>query len=192
MINLKYTLLACIMSLFIFSCNKDADKKNEVLKITPEKIVSYAGKDWGSISSEFKTKKDYWYTELNSGNVLAAVSLTAKDEGPPASNYKLLFNVNQQNRVTNVVLYATDSMDVATGNKLFLYYYEKTLSQMDGVIYTSAIDDFTNQVNIGVEKLLAELHTFNCAQASLSYQNNTMNMNARFIDGFFSFYISTP
>ena len=189
--NLKYILLTCFMLLFIFSCNKDAVKKNEVLKITPEKIVSYAGKDWTSISSEFRFKKDYLYTELNNGNILAAVSLPAKDEGPPASNYKLLFNVNQQNRVTNVVLYSTDSLDVATGNKLFLYYYE-SLSRMDGVIYTSAIDDFDNQVNIGVEKLLEELHTFNCAQASITYQTNTMNMNARFIGGFFSFYISAP
>ena len=188
----RYNLSAFILSLLIFSCGKDANKQDRILEITPEKVASYAGKDWNSISSEFSNKKDYWYTELNNGNVLAAVSLPAKDEGPPASNFKLLFNVNQQNRVTNVVLHSTDSLDIATGNKLFLYYYDKALSRMEDVSYTFAIDDFDNQVNIGAEQLLAELHTFNCAQAALTYQNNSMNMDARFVDGFFSFYISAP
>lgn len=190
--TLQYSLTAFILSLLIFSCNKDVAKKDEVLVITPEKVASYAGKDWASISSEFSNKKDYLYTKLNNGSVLAAVSLPAKDEGAPASNFKLLFNINQQNRVSAVILTSADSLDVTTGNKLFLYYYQKTFSRMEGVFYSFAIDNYDHQVNIGVDDLLAELNALNCAQAALSYKNSTMDMSAGYFEGTFSFNIFAP
>lgn len=188
----RHFLTACILSLLIFSCSKDANEQNDILEISPEKLASYAGKDWASISSEFSNKKDYRYTELNNGNVLAAVSLPARDFGAPYHNFKLLLNISQQHRVSSIGLNSADTMDVATGNKLFLYYYEKAFTPMDNVFYTFAIDDYDHQVGMEVEQLLSELRTFKCAQASLTYRNYTMNMLAGLYKGYFSFNISAP
>ena len=41
--------------------------------------------------------------------------------------------------------------------------------QMAGVLYNLAIDNFDQQVNIAFERLLAELHSYNCAESSLHY-----------------------
>jgi hypothetical protein len=187
-----YSLTALILSLLFFSCAKDADKKDDVLRITPESVVSYAGASWSSISSEFSSRKDYQYSELNNGNTLAAISLPAKDDGAPAHDFKLLLNINRENRVTAVILQSTDSLNVTTGNQLFLYYYEKAFSLVHNPTYIVAIDNYDQQENIGVEKLITELKGLNCAPAALTYQNNIMNMNAGFYKGFFSVNIYTP
>lgn len=188
----KHSLNAFILSLLLFSCNKDEIKTNDVLEITPEKVVSYAGKDWPAISSEFSSKKDYLYTKLNNGSIVAAVSLPARDNGAPAPNFKLLFNINQGNRVTAVILTSVDSLDIETGDKLCLYYYEKGQSQMNNVFYVFAIDSYDHQVNIGVDTLLAELKTFNCAESSLSYKNSMMDMMVSYSGGLFSVDIFAP
>jgi hypothetical protein len=52
--------------------------------------------------------------------------------------------------------------------------------------YIFAIDNYDRQVNIGVENLITELKGLNCAQASLTYQNDVMNINAGFYKGLFS------
>jgi hypothetical protein len=72
------SLTALILSLLFFSCAKNAYKKEDVLRITPGSVVSYAGTNWSSISSEFSSKKDYQYSALNNGNILAAISLLPK------------------------------------------------------------------------------------------------------------------
>ena len=187
-----HSLAALIFSLLFFSCAKNADKKEDVLRITPESVVSYAGTNWSSISSEFSSKKDYQYSALNNGNILAAISLPAKDDGASARDFKLLLNINQEKRVTAVILQSTDSLDVATVNHLFLYYYEKAFSLVHNAAYISAIDNYDQQVNIGVENLVTELKGLNCAQASLTYQNDVMNINAGFYKGTFSVNIYTP
>jgi hypothetical protein len=181
-----HSLIALIISLLFFSCAKNADKKDDVLRITPESVVSYAGANWSSISSEFSSKTDYRYSELNNGNILAAISLPAKDYGAPARDYKLVLNINQQKRVTAVILQSTDSLNVTTGDQLFLYYYEKAFTLVHNAAYIFAIDNYDRQVNIGVENLITELKGLNCAQASLTYQNDVMNINAGFYKGLFS------
>lgn len=188
--RISYFLLTFCFIALLGSCKKDAI--SEVLIISPEKIASFAGKDWNTISSEFKNKKDYKYSLLNNGNVLAAISLPAKDPDAPAMNYTLLFNVNQQNRVSSVSLQTIDLLNIEMGNNLFLYYYEKAMSRMEGVFYTSAINNYDQQVNIPVEVLVAQLRNFNCEQASLSYHNPTMVMEAGFYQGLFSFNIFAP
>ncbi|MGN6299132.1 MAG: hypothetical protein ACTHM7_20230 [Ginsengibacter sp.] len=187
-----HSLTALILSLLFFSCAKNANKKEDVLRITPESVVSYAGTNWSSISSEFSSKKDYQYSALNNGNILAAISLPAKDDGAPARDFKLLLNINQEKRVTAVILQSTDSLNVTTGNQLFLYYYEKAFSLVHNAAYISAIDNYDQQVNIGVENLVTELKGLNCAQASLTYQNDVMNINAGFYRGTFSVNIFAP
>ena len=186
------SLTALILSLLFFSCAKNADKKDDVLRITPESVVSYAGTNWSSISSEFSSKKDYQYSELNNGNILAAISLPAKDDGAPTQDYKLLLNINQEKRVTAVILQSTDSLNVTTGNQLFLYYYEKAFSLVHNATYIFAIDNYDQQENIGVENLVTELKGLNCGQAALTYQNDIMNINAGFYKGTFSVNIYTP
>lgn len=187
-----HSLTALILSLLFFSCAKDTDKKDDVLRITPESLVSYAGANWSSISSEFSSKKDYQYSELNNGNILAAINLPAKDDGAPAHDFKLLLNINREKRVTAVILQSTDSLNVTTGNQLFLYYYEKAFSLVHNAAYIFAIDNYDQQVNIGVENLMTELKGLNCAQAALTYQNNVMNINAGFYKGAFSVSIYAP
>ncbi len=128
-----------------------------------------------------------------------AESLLAKEMGEitkgdhaPAHNFKLLFNINQENRVVTVILKSADSLNVTTGNQLFLYYYEKAFSLMPGVTYTNAIDNYDQQVNIEVGNLITELKGLNCEQASLTYKNALMAMTAGFYKGTFSFTIFAP
>ena len=187
---IPYSLSAFILSLFIFSCTKKVDKE-DILKITPESIVSYAGKDWASISSGLSSKKGYLYTKLNNGTIIATINLPAKDDGAPAKNFNLLFNINRANRVSAVSLQSADSLNVSTGDQLFLDYYEKGFSLMPNVAYTFAIDNYDHQVDIGAENLVTELKGLNCAQAALTYNNNIMEMGAGFYRGTFSVHIYT-
>lgn len=188
---MHYSLTAFIL-LLIFSCSKSDNKKDQILKITPESVVSCAGKDWPSISSGFSSKKGYSYTTLNSGNILAAMSLPAEDDGAPAHNFKLLFNINQENRVTSLSLQSTDSLSVTTDNQLFLYYYDRAFSIVPDVTYTFAMDNYDQQVRMEVQDLISELKGLNCAQASLTYKNNVMNLTAGFYKGTFTISIFAP
>jgi hypothetical protein len=187
-----HSLTALILSLLFFSCAKNAYKKDDVLRITPESLVSYAGTDWSSISSEFSSKKDYHYTELNNGVIFAAINLSAKDYDAPARDFKLLLNINREKRVIGVRLQSTDSLNVTTGNQLFLYYYEKAFSLVHNTAYISAIDNYDQPVNIGVENLIAELKGFNRKQAALTYVNDVMNIGAGFYKGTFTVNIYAP
>ncbi len=182
-----YGILAFSLFILLAACKKE--NENNVLIINPGKVTSYARKDWNSISFEFKTKKDYQYTELNNGNTLAAITMPARDPDAPATNYTLLFNIDQQKRVSAVVLNTTDSLDVATGDKLFLYYYEHSMGLLTGVTYTFAIDSYDNQVNIPVEQLLTKLRTLQWHEAALNLTNSQVDMQAGLYHGGFSFIL---
>lgn len=79
----------------------------------------------------------------------------------------------------------TNSLSVTTGNQLFLYYYEKAFSLVHNTAYISAIDNYDQPVNTGVENLIAELKGFNRKQAALTYVNDVMNINAGFLQRYF-------
>jgi hypothetical protein len=184
------TFLALGLLVFlIISCKKSDDHLNGFLVISPEKVTSYAGKNWSAISKEFKHKKGYKYSELNNGSTRAAISLPAKDPDAPSLNYTLLFNVDQQDRVSAIVLQTTDSLDIETSDKLFLYYYERAISLLDGVYYTQAIDNYDQHVNIPVDELLAKVRTLHWEEAALNIKNSRMDLQAQLSHGAFSYII---
>lgn len=172
--------------LLLASCKKEVDN---YLMITPEKVTSYAGKNWSSISGEFKNKKDYRYSEVNIGSTLAAISLSAKDPNAPAINFTLLFNVDRQDRISAIVLHSADTLGIQTGDKLFLYFYEKSIRLLDGVYYTSAIDNYDNHVNMPVEDLLTKIRTLQWDEAALDIKSSRMEVQAGLYHGDFSFII---
>ncbi len=185
--KLTYRVIALSLLILLAACKKG--NENNVLIINPGKVTSYARKDWNSISSQFKTKKGYQYTEVNNGGTLAAISLPARDPDAPATDYTLLFNIDQQNLVSAVVLKTTDSMDVATGDRLFLYYYDHSMALLTGVTYTFAIDSYDNQVSIPVQQLLTKLRTLQWGEADLTVRNNQVNVQAGLYHGGFSFIL---
>ena len=172
------TLLAVVISIIV-SCNKDARTgSDEVLTITPELVVSYYGKNWNTIEGGLRNKKDYLYTNLNNLTTLAAISLSAKDPDAPVKNYQLLFNTDHQNIITKVVLTSTDTVDVVTGNKQMLYYYDKVFSTMTGVTYKWASDNNAQSPPINVSDLLVKLNNLSCAAPYLSFGNNQIRISA--------------
>ncbi len=80
-------------------------------------------------------------------------------------------------------------MDVATGDKLFLYYYGHSIALLTGVTYTFAIDNYDNQVSIPVEQLLTKLRTLQWGEADLTVRNNQVDVQAGLSHGGFSFII---
>lgn|GEM_PF-6794856 len=173
--------------LSMVSCKKDV--ADSYLIISPETVTSYAGKNWSSISAELQNKKGYKYSELNNGATLAAISLPAKDPNAPTENFTLLFNINQQKRVTVVALNSEDPLDIETSDKLFLYYYDRSVSHLEGVYFTNAIDDYEHQVNMPIEDLLTRIRTLQWDEASLDVRNSSMTIDASINHGYFTFNI---
>ena len=180
-------------AVLITSCKKENAGK-EVFSINPQMLTSYAGKNWHYISPDVENKKDYLYTTLNLGNTLAAISLPAIDPQTPGINYKVLFNVNQQNSVSVIHLETVGSLDVKTGNTLFLYYYENAFKQMETVNRKWVTFNYSQTPPITVDELVAKLKSFNCEQPSVSFNNSRMNMEAIYSqnNGGFSFNIYAP
>lgn len=183
--KILYTFLFSIFLMLAISCNKEKIKTDDVLIITPEKVTSYARADWNSIVGQFQNKKGYLYTELNDLRVLAAISLPAKDPDAPAVNYSLLFNIDHDKRVTSVVLYTTDPLDIPTSNKVFRYYYDHAMSKLEGINYTWAF----YQVNMPVEQLLLQIDSLHCDEASLTLRNNNIDMSSMVSHGGFSYIL---
>jgi hypothetical protein len=181
--------------LLILSCSKDKDNNSDdnVLIISPEILVSYGGKDWNSISKGLENKKGYWYSTLNNGNILAAISLPAKDPNAPALNYKVIFNITQQNRVTDIHVDCTDTLNITTKNQLFLYYYDHAFNPMTGVVATSASFNDPTQPPPTVNQLLTKVRTLNCQNAFLLYVNDRIAISAGFFSpGGFAFGLQAP
>lgn len=187
--NTSACLLLSLLILIATSCKKNDDSLDGYLKINPEKVTSYAGKDWNSIVKELKNKKGYRYSEITDISIMAAASLPAKDAEDPAIDYNLLLNIDKQNKVIAVVLGNKDILDTKTLDKLFLYYYERAVSKVTNVNYTFAIDSYTQQVNMPVDTLLAKIQTLNWPEASLSVKNNQIDIQLGISQGLFSYII---
>jgi hypothetical protein len=170
--NILTFLVSFVLLLAFSSCEKKVD--NNYLIITPEKVTTYAGKNWSSVVNELKNKTGYQYTVLNNGNIYAAISLPAKDPQAPSLNFKLLFNVDQKDRISIVALNNTDSLDSKTSNNLFLYYYDHALSTMTNVNYTWAIDSYDHQENKPVDYVLNKIRSFQGEEAAIDMRNDLM------------------
>lgn len=177
---------------FLISCSKKSgEEENSVLEITPELLVSIAGKNWNTISGGFEKKKDYWYTTINRGTTLAAISLPAKDINAPVLDYKLTLNLDQQNKVSVIMLQSIDTPTVENGNKVFLYYYDRAFSKLNGVYQKFASYDNSPPPSVPVEELLGKLRTNSCRRASLSFYCPTAYLSATYtVNHSFSFHVN--
>lgn len=171
----------------VSSCKKNDD--TSYLIISPEKVTAYAGKNWSSVVNELKNKTGYEYSLLDRGIIYAAISLPAKDPQAPALNFRLLFNVDQQDRISTVVLNNSDSLDSKTSNKLFLYYYDHALSNMTNVNYAWAIDSYDNPENKPVADVLDKLRSFQGEEGAIDMRNNLMTAQLGLYQHTFSYNI---
>ena len=168
------------------ACRKDLINNllpsNEVLTITPERLLSWQGRNWNDIEGMFQNKKDYKYTRVTDPYIQAAVSLPAKDADAPATNFHVLFNIDLNNKLLIIHLNSTDSLDTQTGNKLFLYYYDHALSKMENVNWKWATYNFAQQPPVTPEALLDKVRALNCQQPVLAYRSITREMQAMYSD----------
>lgn len=185
--NYPTFLVSFVLLLVISSCKKNDD--NNYLIITPEKVTAYAGKSWSSIENELKNKTGYQYTVLDHDNIYAAISLPAKDPQAPALNFKLLFNVDQQDRISIIAVNNTDSLDSKTSNNLFLYYYDHALSNITNVNFTWAIDSYDHQENKPVDYVLDKLRSYNGEEAAIDMRNNLISVQLGLYKKSFSYNI---
>ena len=185
--NLLIFLLSFVLLLTISSCKKD--DANSYLIISPEKVTSYAGKNWSSIENEFKNKTGYKYSVLNTGNIYAAISLPAKDPHAPSLNFNLILNVDQHDRISIIALNNTDSLDSKTRTQLFLYYYDHALSNMTDVNFTWAIDDYDHQQNKPISDVVDKLRSFQGEEANIDIRNNLMTAELGLYQRYFTYYI---
>ncbi|MVT10550.1 hypothetical protein [Chitinophaga tropicalis] len=169
----KIVLLACSIALFV-ACKKD-DEDPQVLQITPEIVTGYLGKDYSVIEPSLKNKKDYQYTKLNNGQVEAAISLPAIDPAAPGQHYKLLLNLQSGNKVSIINLGCTDTLDPASGNKNFLYFYEHTAAKMGAtIVQRQWVNPPNNEVTmVTPDSLVVALKAGKAPQPSLSWQTNS-------------------
>jgi hypothetical protein len=184
--NLTF-LLPFFLLLVLSSCKKN--DANSYLIISPEKVTSYAGKNWSSVVNELKNKTGYKYSVLVDPNIYAAISLPAKDPQAPSLNFNLLLNVDQHDRISIIALNNTDSLDSKTSTQVFLYYYDHALSNMTNVNFTWAIDDYDNQQNKPVSVVVDKLRSFQGAEANIDMRNNVMTEELGLYERFFTYYI---
>ncbi len=179
--------IAIILSVLFTGCSKE-NADNEVLVITPEELTALAGKNWNTVAGRFKNKKDYLYSELNTPTTLAAISMPAVDKQAPALNYKLVFNLDKDNKISIVHLDCTDVLEVEKGNKLMLYYYNRVFSKLDDAYYKGASDG-SAQPRIPVEALLIKLNNLNAQTASFDYSTTQLLASAIYFasNGSFAF-----
>ena len=119
----EITLMTFFLLLTVYYKRNSIHKKT--LSISPEMLISYAGMSWDSVSGRFKNKKHYWYNSSNNRTTFTGISLPAIDPAAPVLNYDISIELNVQNKVSMLHVNCTDTINIETGNKLFLYYYEK-------------------------------------------------------------------
>jgi hypothetical protein len=187
----KIVLLACSLALFI-GCKKE-NESPQVLQITPEIVTSYLGQDYSAVEPSLKNKKDYWYTELNNGQVEAAISLPAIDPAAPGQHYKLLLNLQGGHKVSIISLVCTDTLDQSSGNKNFLYFYQHAAAKM---VPTTVQRQWVNAPNNDVtlvtpDSLVTALQAGQAPQPSLSWQTTSRQLTLAYFssEGSFNMYL---
>jgi hypothetical protein len=183
--NIQTVLFLCLGLISFLGCGKklpnNETDKNEFLSISPEMLISFAGKNWNDISSQFVYKKDYLYTTpTNPSGTRAVISVSARDLNAPALNYKVTINLDLQNIVSIVHLDCTDTLDIKTGNKVFLYYYDHAFSKMENIYYKWATYNYEQQPPITVEALLDKVRNLTCLQPVLFFKSTKLEEGASY------------
>lgn len=182
----KVVLLACSLALFI-ACKKE-NESPQVLQITPEIVSSYLGQDYSAIEPSLKNKKDYWYTELNNGQVEAAISLPAIDPAAPGQHYKLLLNLREGHKISIISLVCTDTLDQVSGNKNFLYFYQHAAAKMEATTRRQWVNPPNNEVTmVTPDSLVTVLQAGQAPQPSLSWQTTSRSLTLAYFSSEHSF-----
>lgn len=182
----KIVLLACSLALFI-ACKKE-NESPQVLQITPEIVTSYLGQDYSAVEPSLKSKKDYLYTELNNGQVEAAISLPAIDPAAPGQHYKLLFNLREGHKISIISLVCTDTLDQVSGNKNFLYFYQHAAVKMEATTRRQWVNPPNNEVTmVTPDSLVTALQAGQAPQPSLSWQTTSRSLTLSYFSSEHSF-----
>jgi hypothetical protein len=190
----KIVLLACTLASFL-ACNKDNNENAPVWQITPEHVYSFVGKDWSAVKPTISNKKDYLYAEIPHQQVKAYVEVNSIDTAAPGKHYRLSFNVTTDNKIGPITLLFTDSMNQATGNKNFLYFYNHVALKLTNVTTQKqwVSEYYSPEQPITTDSLLVDVNAGADVQPYLDWYTSISRVNLIYLASMHAFqmYLSS-
>lgn len=185
--NSRFHLLlaGCLALTTITSCVKDdAPATDNTLRITPELIASYINKDWNTVAPTWETKDGYQYAGFPAGgDISASITAPAIDDSTTGLHYNVQLLLNADKKINQISFYCRDTLSIANGNKLFLYYHRHFFKNISNITFQQATYNKAQSPQITTNELLTRVNALTCTHPFLNLRNAAMDAVERFSSG---------
>lgn len=130
----KY-LLIVLAIVTVFSCNKDADDKQDTYLVSARKMIDLKSNNWSHAEPLLKNKNGYQYTksaENLSAVLKATVALPAIDDSNRAVNGSILLNLAPDDRIFHAS-FTTEPIARTAAYAMMFNYNNESLQILTGI-----------------------------------------------------------